>query len=392
MRNVPKVLHAYKVFRPDVDGGVPSAIATLCASTSQNFNSSVLVARSQGPGRCYRADGTLVEAVTSFGTLFSTPVSPAYPFAFLKRGNSSDVVIHHAPFPLTDIVAPRLAKHVSLIVYWHADITTYPLLKKIMQPAILRTLDRADKIIVSDSSMIAASDTLTPFAAKCSAVPYGANLRFWSSCTQDEEKSAALIRQRHPRMILAIGRLVPYKGFSSLLQALESIEGEAVIIGEGPLLQDLKKEALELGVSDRVIFKGRLEPSEIKAYFHAARVLAFPSITAAEAFGLVQLEAMASGLPIVNTALPTAVPKIARHDREALTVAPNDPYSLSLALKGVLDDSSLAKRLAQAGKARALSEYSQATYVSRVEGIYQELIEQQRRRSTSTAVSDLNRT
>ena len=115
-------------------------------------------------------------------------------------------------------------------------------------------------------------------------------------------------------MILAIGRLVPYKGFASLLQALRGLAGEAVIIGEGPLLQDLRKLALELGVSDRVTFKGRLEPGEIKTHLHAARVLAFPSTTAAEAFGLVQLEAMASGLPIVNTTLPTAVPKIARHD------------------------------------------------------------------------------
>ena len=179
-------------------------------------------------------------------------------------------------------------------------------------------------------------------------------------------------------MILAIGRLVPYKGFASLLQALRSLAGEAVIIGEGPLLQDLRKLALELGVSDRVMFKGRLEPGEIKAYLHAARVLAFPSITAAEAFGLVQLEAMASGLPIVNTDLPTAVPKIARHDREALTVMPNDPDALSQALKSILEDESIAKRLGQAGRVRALSEYSQATYVSRVEGVYNELIEQRR--------------
>jgi glycosyltransferase involved in cell wall biosynthesis len=139
--------------------------------------------------------------------------------------------------------------------------------------------------------------------------------------------------------------------------------------------------AIELGVSNRVNFKGRLQASEIKAYLHAARVLAFPSITAAEAFGLVQLEAMASGLPIVNTALPTAVPKIARHGREALTVMPNDPDGLSRALTSLLEDETIAKRLGQAGKVRALSEYSQAKYVSRIEGVYSELIEQRRRDS-----------
>ena len=229
--------------------------------------------------------------------------------------------------------------------------------------------------------MIALSDMLPAFAEKCHAVPYGIDLSFWSSCTQLEEASAARLRQRHPKMILAIGRLVPYKGFASLLQALRNLAGEAVIIGEGPLLHDLRKLALDLGVSDRVIFTGRLEPGEIKAYLHAARVLAFPSNKAAEAFGLVQLEAMASGLPIVNTALPTAVPKVARHEREALTVMPNDPDGLSRALKSLLEDESIAKRLGQAGKVRALSEYSQATYISRIEGVYSELIEQRRRDS-----------
>jgi glycosyltransferase involved in cell wall biosynthesis len=280
---------------------------------------------------------------------------------------------------LTDLIAPLLAKNVSLIVYWHADITTYPLLKKIIKPAVLRTLDRAERIIVSDSSMIAASDMLPAFAAKCNAVPYGSDLSFWSNCTQVEEALATRLRQRHPRMILAVGRLVPYKGFATLLRALKNVVGEAVIIGEGPLLEDLGKLAIDLGVSGRVTFKGRLEPGEIKAYLHAARVLAFPSNTTAEAFGLVQLEAMATGLPIVNTALPTAVPKIARHDREALTVMPNDPDALSEALKIILDDGALAKRLGKAGKARALSEYSRATYISRIEAIYRELIERQPR-------------
>ena len=62
---------------------------------------------------------------------------------------------------------------------------------------------------------------------------------------------------------------------------------------------------------------------------------------------------------------------------------PNDPDALSHALKSILEDDSIAKRLGQAGRARALSEYSQATYVSRIEGIYSELIEQRRRRSVT---------
>lgn len=376
MRNIPKILHAYKVFPPDVDGGIASAIRTLCSSTNPNFSNSILVARSRGLARTYEVGGVPVEAVTSLGTLFSTPVAPAYRRSFLRRANASDIVIHHAPFPLTDMAAPRVAKDVSLIVYWHADITSYPLLKKLVSPSILQTLTRANRIIVSDSSMISASSLLSSFESKCSVVPYGADLKFWSTCTEAEEAAACHLRRLQPRMILSIGRLVRYKGFATLLRALVDIEGEAVIIGEGPLLSELKTLAQQLGVSDRVTFKGRLEPTEIKAYLYAARVLAFPSSTTAEAFGLVQLEAMAAGLPVVNTSLPTAVPKIARHDREGLTVPPNEPELLAKALEAILSDDTLARRLGSAAKVRALSEYSQAIYISRIEQIYSELLQE----------------
>jgi rhamnosyl/mannosyltransferase len=378
MSGASKVLHTYKVFHPDIAGGVPSAIATLCTSTNSAFANSVLVARLKGLPRSYEINGIPVEAVASFGTLFSTPMAPGYPRAFLERAKSSDIVIHHAPFPLTDIVAHRLPNQLPLVVYWHADIANYPILKKLVGPSISRTLNRADRIVVSDDSMVAASTLLQAFADKCTVVPYGANLNYWSTVTESEKESSARLRQRHPRMILTIGRLVAYKGLASLLQALVDVDGEIVIIGEGPLLPNLKALAEKLGVQNRVTFEGRLESSEIKSYLYAARVLAFPSLTIAEAFGLVQLEAMATGLPIVNTSLPTAVPKIARHDQEALTVAPNSPPALAEALNRILNDGVLAQRLGRAGKSRALSEYSQARYISRIEAIYSELIELRR--------------
>ena len=375
MRKVRKILHAYKVYRPDVDGGIPSAIATLCSSTNPEFSHSVLVARAQGVARSYQSNGVPVEAVASFGTMFSTPIAPTYPTTFLRRANASDIAVHHAPFPLTDLTAPRLAKHVALIVYWHADITSYLSLKRLFDHSIQRTLERADRIIVSDASIISGSTQLRSVESKCCIVPYGADLNFWSTCSEAERASAELLRQKHPRMILSIGRLVPYKGFASLLRALVATDGEAVIIGDGPQLGELTKLGRELGVADRVTFTGRLSQSEVKAYLYAARVLAFPSSTTAEAFGLVQLEAMATGLPIVNTSLPTAVPEIARHECEALTVRPNDPVSLARALQTMLNDRTLALRLGQAGKTRALSEYSQTVYLSRIEQIYAELLE-----------------
>ena len=149
-----------------------------------------------------------------------------------------------------------------------------------------------------------------------------------------------------PRHIVALGRLVGYKGYDVLVRAMQTIDGYATIIGEGPLLAELQQLAIRLGVSDRIRFAGRLTRSEIKQLFCSAQVFAFPSVTEAEAFGIVQIEAMAAGLPIVNTQLATTVPLVARHDTEALTVPPNDPHALSQAL------SSRSRRAGVGRKAR----------------------------------------
>jgi rhamnosyl/mannosyltransferase len=369
-----KILHSYKVYRPDVDGGIPFVIATLSGPSRAGVENQILVARLKGMARNYALDGVPVIAVSSLGTIFSTPAAPTYPFALIDRARSNDIVVHHAPFPIVDLAVPYLAKDKPLIVYWHAEIIGRAFLTKLLSGAIRRTLERADRIVVADQSTIDGSPFLPPFADKCTIAPYGIDVDSWAVCNEPETTEAARLRQLHPRMILATGRLVPYKGYDVLLRALRDIDGHVVIIGEGPLEGELWRIAAEAGVADRVTFAGRISRSQIKSYLHAARVFAFPSVTRAEAFGIVQLEAMAAGLPIVNTSLTTAVPTIARHEQEGLTVAPHDTHGLAAALTRILDDAPLARRLGDAGRARVDAEYSQERFVARMEDVYRDVI------------------
>jgi rhamnosyl/mannosyltransferase len=186
------------------------------------------------------------------------------------------------------------------------------------------------------------------------------------------------MKRARPRHIVSLGRLVGYKGYDVLLRAMREIDGHATIIGEGPLLAELQQMATEFGVADRVHFAGRLERSEIRRLFHAAQVFAFPSVTIAEAFGIVQVEAMAAGLPIVNTSLPTTVPLVARHEQEALTVTPGDAGALAAALNRILGDPALAQRLGAAGKARARNEFDQSVFRTRMEAVYADALASRR--------------
>jgi rhamnosyl/mannosyltransferase len=112
----------------------------------------------------------------------------------------------------------------------------------------------------------------------------------------------------------------------------------------------------------------------MKVHLHAARLYAFPSVGAAEAFGIVQLEAMAVGLPIVNTNLPTVVPHVARHGLEALTVPPNDPAALAAAISQLLADRELSQRFGAAGRRRAMTDYDLENFVRRVEEVYDQAV------------------
>jgi glycosyltransferase involved in cell wall biosynthesis len=376
-----KILHSYKVYRPEVDGGIPFVMAELSRMSEIGIDNSILVARRQGFARNYQHDGVDVEAVTSLGTLFSMPIAPTFPIRMLQRARSSDVVVHHAPFPLSDLAAAQLPSKVGLVVYWHADIVGFSLLGKLVTPAINAALRRADKIIVSHEATAEHSPFLAQFRDKWAVVPYCTEIDYWTTCSAEENARVEELRKSYPRLVVGTGRLVPYKGYRHLITAIKDIDAQLILIGEGELKGELEELSRDLGVSDRVKLVGRISRSEIKSYLHAARLFAFPSVTPAEAFGIAQLEAMAAGLPIVNTSLPTAVPHIARHDREALTVPVNDVPALKSAIERILDDPALANRLGEAGRKRVQEEYSRERFQSRMHAIYDDVV--QRRRSAN---------
>ncbi len=370
-----RILHAYKVYLPNVYGGIPSVIAMLAMLQRLGFKTDVLVACPRGIGRKYDFEGVNVEAVSSIGTVMSTPLAPTYPFRLIERARSTDIVVHHAPFPLTDIGVLLMPRDTVLIVHWHAEVIGRPWLMRILAPFIRNSLKRADKIIVSDRVIVDKSPFLKAFLEKCIVVPYGCDNEYWEKLNPGEQQAVDDLQRKHPRLVVAVGRLVSYKGYEVFLRAMRNVDAHAVIIGEGQLKPNLIKLAEELGVLDRVKFLGVLESHEVKQYIHAAKVFAFPSVTEAEAFGIVQLEAMSAGKPVVNTALATAVPNVARDGMEGLTVPPGQPVALAEALRRLLDQPGYAASLGKAGKERVRAEFSQTLFLSRMQEVYKEALQ-----------------
>ena len=370
-----RVLHAFKVFPPDVVGGIPEVIAYIAKGMAPRHASSLLVARSRGWGRRYTLDTIPVEALFSFGTLLSTPIAPSFPFVLARRSRQAALVVLHHPFPLNDIgVALGLPSRTALVVHWHSEILRARPLAGLLAPLIRHTLARAQRIVVSHPTLVSESPFLAAHGEKCAIIPYGIDVPYWTELDGVQRRRVAELRSRYPRLVMATGRLVPYKGFDVLIEALRRVDATAIIVGDGPLRRDLLRLAQQRGVAERIILAGMLSRDDLKVHLHAAQLYAFPSVSAAEAFGIVQIEAMAVGLPIVNTDLPTGVPHVARHGLEALTVPPNEPAALAAAISQLLADRALAQRLGAAGRRRATADYDLENFVKRIEEVYDQAV------------------
>jgi glycosyltransferase involved in cell wall biosynthesis len=364
------VLHIFKVYHPDLFGGIPSVIRDICTGLKNTFAARILVCSKSDGQRQIVVNDVPVERVRSFGDLLSLPVAPTYPLRLWHRIAEHDLLALHAPFPLADLVfALGFGGNRPLVVHWHADIVSRARLRWLVEPLIRRTLRRAKAIIVSDSILVGGTPLLREFAGKCHAVPFGVDTSKyeWPPLRLDHVNDRG-------RLVLACGRLVPYKGFDVLVRAAVGQCFKVWIIGEGRERARLEQLIRDLGVEDRVRLIGSVPDSELVEIMRIADVFVMPSVTGAETFGLVQLEAMAAGRPIINTALDTAVPHVARHGVEAITVPPRDPEKLAEAINTLIGDPELRRRMGEAARHRAMTKYAMATFQEGIETIYRRVV------------------
>jgi glycosyltransferase involved in cell wall biosynthesis/ABC-type polysaccharide/polyol phosphate export permease len=367
------VLHIFKVYYPDLFGGILTVIRDICAGLKDSFAFGVLVCSSSNGRRRIVVHDVPVERVRSFGDFMSLPFAPTYPLLLWRRIAQHDLLALHAPFPLADLMfALGFGRKRPLVVHWHADIVTHAKLRRFVEPLMRRTLARAEAIIVSDRALIDETPLLREFAAKCRVVPFGIDVSHYERPVPPHPE----LKTGHDRgrLVLACGRLVPYKGFDVLIRAAAGHSFEVWIVGEGRERARLEALIRELGVGDRVRLLGSLPDSELVKLMYIADVFVLPSVTSAETFGLVQLEAMAAGRPIINTSLETAVPHVARHGIEAVTVPPGDHEKLADAIDMLIRDPERRQRMGLAARRRAMTKFSTTLFRQAVEAIYLDAI------------------
>jgi len=168
------------------------------------------------------------------------------------------------------------------------------------------------------------------------------------------------------REILFVGQVIRGKGVDLMLKALTNLEGEwrATIVGEGNHLETCKRLAEDLGISNRVNFPGWIPHQDLDDYYRSARLLVVPSRWP-EPFGMVGIEAMARGRPVVAFA-NGGIPDWLDHGNTGWLVPAADLTGMASAIQGLLDDASLASRMGQAGVAHVQNNFSNQAYLDQI--------------------------
>jgi len=366
-----RVVQVGKYYYPYM-GGIENHLYTLCNELKHRVDLDVVVSNTKLRTSRDVYEGVSVTRCGAAAHFASTTLSPTMALELSQR--EYDVLHLHLPHPVgvASYLASRKPKRHRLVVSYHSDVVRQKRLLALYAPLVDRLLARADAVIATSPNYVESSSVLQRYRTKCSVVPYGIDLDLFAR-TEERERAAAEIRARFGSapLLVAVGRLIYYKGFEFAIRAMPQVpRAHLLIIGDGPLKAELTKLAAELGVADRVHLLGELPNDTIPPYYLASELYLLPSIARSEAFGIVQIEAMASGLPVINTSLASGVPYVSRHGESGLTVPPEDPVALARAINTLLESSETRRKMADVGRARAERDFSKATLAERVTQLY----------------------
>ena len=344
-----KILQLGKFY--PIRGGVEKVMWDLTRGLSEAGVSCDMLCASLRPGRTDSKDEAFVQPdgslrLNGHGRVFrvkalarksATMISPAM-ISWLRRNKENYDIIHvHHPDPMAALALRLSGFKGKVVLHWHSDIVSQKFLLALYRPLQSWLIRRADMIVGTTPAYIKASPWLREVQHKCSYVPIGIRP------IVPDPAGAEAIRSRFPgkTIILSIGRLVPYKGFHVLIKAMKYLpdDYQLLIGGKGPLLKSLEKLIDDEKLRDRICIEGYLYEGVIPAYYGACDIFALSSVMKTEAFGIVQIEAMSCGKPVVATTIPgSGVSWVNEDGVSGRNVTPGDAKALADAIENVMEN------------------------------------------------------
>ena len=309
------------------------------------------------------------------------------PFRILVHLNSDqyDIIHAHTPVPtIADLAALRnIAKKCPFVLTYHNDITKEGIFGSIISTIYNMTvgkflLQHSDIIISTTKTYAINSKQLCKYLQKIKVIPNGVDDKVFNP-----KLDGSRIREKYGlkedcKIVLFVGRLDYYKGCEYLVEAFSTVvkrmkNAHLILVGSGPLEGRLKEMANELNIADDISFAGYVKDEDLPYYYAACDVFVLPSISLYEGFGIVQLEAMACGKPVITTTLP-GVREVDVEGVATIHIPPKNKQKLAEAIIEILKDDDLATRLGKNGRELIVKKYSWSKVAKAIEQVYLEVV------------------
>lgn len=367
------MLHLNKYYWPHL-GGIERFVRDLAREQARRGMDVIVLACNEAPRTELDRDGDVrLVRVARLARLSSSPIGPGL-FTWLRRLEADVLHIHH-PFPSGEL-AYLLAGRQPAVLTWHSDIVRQRLLLALYRPFLEGLLRRARLVMPTSPQYLDSSPFLRAHRDKCRVVPLGIDLTAYEASPQVLEQARVIRARLGTPLLLFVGRLVGYKGVDVLLEALARSRSGAslAIVGAGPLRTPLERLARDRGLSGRVHFIATATDEELRTLYHACDALVLPSVDRNEAFGLVQLEAMACGRPVVSTALSTGVPFVNLDGQTGFVVPVADAAALAIAIDRLLAPGPTAREMGTKARERVLADFDIERVADDVGRVYAEAL------------------
>ncbi len=365
-----KIVHVYKDYYPPVVGGVEKHIAQLCNHFKHTYEVEALVCNHGPFTRIENVEGVRVVKVGQVGRVQSAPLPPTFPLWLRKV--KADIFHYHVPNPTCEFSYLLADPPGKVVVTYHSDIVRQEFLLKFYRPFLKKFLKQARVIMPTSPIYVETSPFLSALRGKCEVVPLGIDTSLFDSVALKMQPEIEKLRNIfRPEFILFVGKLRYYKGLQFLIEAMPKIDAKLVVIGNGPMENDLKALAANYRVSDKVHFVGEVTEDDLAVFYHACSLLVLPSVYRSEAYGLVQLEAHACSKPVVSTRLGTGVEFVNLDGKTGLIVPPADSAAIAGAVNELLNDADRRKRMGEFARKRAQSEFGLQRMFDKVQAVYE---------------------
>jgi glycosyltransferase involved in cell wall biosynthesis len=355
-----KILQIGKYYPPD-EGGVETVTRDLAEGLLYHGIQADILCFSRQNTYPPTSDSIKVHRARTDFRIGNKSISMDYIRLLRSLEPSYDAAILHLPNPIGMFAANWFWKK-PLALLWHSDIVTYPRIRQMIRGAECQVIQKSSTVFAPTPAHIEGSYLASALRAKAVIGPF--------PFTPDRLKVATIIGKGIKReidflagrkLILAVGRLVPYKGFDVLINAARSLTNSAAICiaGSGPLHSELQSRINSQGVQDRVLLSGRVEDVDLGTLYERAHLVTMPSITRAEMYGMTQVEAMSYGKPVVSTDIPNSgVSWVNKHEISGLIVPVGNESALADALNRLANNNIDYERLSRGARMIFAREHS----------------------------------